>query len=474
MVNFLKIITVIFLSASIIVGARFLLNYSGFYTAEKPFDLNSIKHPEYIFKTQNISEIPDVELPDMSVYTPKNLKFNFPEVQSGEVVVQNLTHGIRDLRLQADIFGEKQERLDALAIVIKRGIYDLETLTAQVSDNTLIEKIGEGVFILHVPLSIRMAGGLIVQEGEILYLNSNTGALISNFGALHIIGAQILGWDVKHDKFSAFNDSAEFRPYLVTWCGAEMNVVESRVSYLGYDADRAHGLTYTACTNTLYADEYADYPSASGWVIDSRFEGLYQGFSAIQVDRIAVLRNQYEGSISYGIGLHDGSSNMIVAYNDVHGTKSKHGIVVEEESSHNVLAYNVSTQNGESGLSFFESPDNVTYKNKLMKNKKVGLRVRQSTNIHSYHDVINYNEQGGAHISGGETSIFMLTPELVGNVNTNFKVEGADYLEILKPVLYKSPNNFFTGDLGDFSVEFINGSLGVSDGFSFTRNVVPQ
>lgn len=468
MVNFLKIIFVIFLCASIIVGARFLLNYSAFFQTEKPFDPNSVKHPEYIFKAFNKEKGLELNLPDLSIYIPTNLKFNLPETQSGVVEIQNLTHGIRDLRVQAGTFGEKQQRLDALSIVIKRGVYDLEMLTAQVNDGTLLEQTGDNTFILHVPLSIRMAGGLTTQKGETLYLNENTGALISNFGALHIMGATILGWDVENDKAADDRPPEDFRPYIITWCGAETNVVEARLAYLGYGANRAQGLTYTSCDSTLYADDYKDFPAATGWVIDSHFSDFYQGFTAIQADGVAVLRNKYEGHTLNGMGLHAASQNMIIAFNTIRGTKLKHGILVEEHSTNNLLAYNTVTQNNENGLVFFESPNNTSYKNKLTKNNKVGLRVRDSLDIHSHDDVLNYNNHGGVYLSGRLSSLTMHSPELIGNKGTNFKIEGARYFEIVTPTLYKSPSYFFTGDLQQVSQEDIMRALQAYDGFSIT------
>lgn len=516
MANFLKIVGAIFFVAFIIVGSNTLWKYSNFYGNGKAFgesEGKTIRHANYAVKKLS-TESEDIEtppvLPDISSYTVENIKNTIPDLKEGSVTIENLNKGFRKLRAQSDIFGDMQERLDPLAIVLNDGVHSLDGLVKKIDDYSILEKTEDGEFILHVPLSIRAESTFIIQEGETLYLNSNSGGILSNFGTLYIIDATVMGWNLEAEKPAYFVDKESFRPYITTWCGSHLYIAGSTVAHLGYENSKSYGVTYTSCSDSLYRDHFAHLMGGTGAILENNFTDMYFGFYSYEVSDVTILRNKYNDNIVYAIDPHDRSSNLIVAYNEIYNTREKHGIIfsrdvtnsfifdnisdgntgsgimLDRNSGNNVVAYNTSRNNGGDGLTYYESPDNISYKNKLLNNKKVGLRIRNSWNISSHGDVINGNRMGIRLYTDyllkedegskrnleidpytQKASVTLKNTEMVGNIQANFKFTDFDKVEIYKPVFFKTPSKLFSGDLGVLPRDLIRKVLFDNDGVSF-------
>lgn len=512
MINFLKITSIIFFTAFIIIGFITIWKYSNFYVNGRFDSINDTKkliNENYNLKAISNNDEPmptRPDLPDISNYTVEKIKDNLPELKNGSVDIQNLSDGFRKLRRQVDIFGDMQGRLDPVAVVLNDGVYNLDNLTIEVNDLSILEKSEDGVFILHVPLSIRVEGTLIIQPNETLYLDSNTGGILSNFGNLYIVGAKVFGWNVEKQLPSYFVDKEKFRPYITSWCGSKLNIAGSELGYLGYQNSKSYGVSYTSCSDTLYRDDFAHLSGGTGQIIENIFNDMYFGFYSYEAENIVILRNQYISNIVYGIDPHDRSSNLIIAYNEVGNTKFKHGIILSREvndsfifnnishdnkgsgimldrnSQGNVIAYNNSKNNVGDGLVFYESPNNISYKNKLFDNNS-GLRVRNSFGIKSIEDSINNNEVAvqlyvddlpndrdlGVDAYFKKAVLEMLFPEIINNKKSNFKLTEFDYFKIYNPVLFKTPQNNFSGDLKLLHKETLM-SLLTDGGFIAVKN----
>lgn len=494
MKNLIKLLSVIFLLATLLASAHFLWNYRQHYG-----DWAQSKDISPILAKYTFSPLSDVEnlrisppeLPDLTPYTVQAIEAKVPEIKAGYDSIENLEVGYRKMRNLLSFFGDKQDRLDPLSIVIAAGVYDLDSLYQEIDDETLLKKREDGTYILYVPLSVRAGATLIIKEGETLLMSVNTGAIISNFGDVFIIKATVKGWDTDLNKPALYKNPESFRPHLTTWCGSHLNIAGSTLAHLGYQASKSYGISYTACTDTLYRDDYGHLPGATGWIIDSQFSDIYFGFYSYEAEHVVIKHNLYEDNIVYGIDPHDRSKNLIIAHNTTRRSKQKHGIIIsrgvsdsyifkniaeenngsgimiDRNSHHNIVAYNISQKNKQDGLTFYESPDNISYKNILINNGDSGIRIRNSWNIISQEDVINYN--GGSAI---QLYSFYITPakgakyrdleldpyvqrseasfidtEMVENKISNIKLINFDNIKILKPRLYRSPKNIFSGEL---------------------------
>ncbi|NQZ13249.1 MAG: right-handed parallel beta-helix repeat-containing protein [Alphaproteobacteria bacterium] len=428
-------------------------------------------------------------LPDITAYSAQNIKNKLPEVTKGTAYVGPFEEIIIKLRADTEAFGEMQGRLDAVAVSISEGVYGLDTLYTDINDDEVLEKRGNNIFVLHVPILIEPDAHLLLQQGQKLYLNAQSGSLIYNFGYLGVIDAVLYGWDIEEDVPADFEEKYAFRPYVATWCGGTTDIVGSEVAYLGFHEAMSYGLTYTSCDTSVYKDHEHYSRKSSGHIIDSKFTNMYFGFYSHKAEDVVIIRNEYDDNIIYGIDPHDWSKNLIIAHNTVKNTREKHGIItsrgvhesyifnnisennkgsgimLDRDSHDNVIAYNMSRNNGGDGLTFYESSKNISYQNKLLNNQSAGIRARNSWDIVSYKDKVNDNRIGlklytEDLLANSKTknrdmlqdpytkkaSMFLNDVEMIGNENSHFQLTGIDSFKLQGVSFYKTPAYAFSGD----------------------------
>lgn len=493
MSKFLKYLTFCLLAAFLLAGlTHFVTNKKDYKEARAiKAPIETLAYEVAQVKFADIDYIKAPKLPDISGYTIENIKAKIPELKEGVVNVMSIRKGFKFIRSQEDEIGGKQGRLEPEAIVIEEGVYGLNEIVTAVNDDELITKINETTFVLYAPLSVRPSASLVIADGEKLLMSATTGASLSTFGDTYIVNASVLGWNTEEDKPAYYSgNKEEHRPFVVAWCGANLNIAGSTIAHLGYGDSKSYGLTYTSCTDTIYREDYSDLTGGTGVIVDNNFYDMYFGFYSYEVHNVAIVGNLYEDNVVYGIDPHDRSTNLIIAKNVARGTKEKHGIIISREvsksfvfenvsennkgsgimidrdSHDNIIAYNTSMNNGLDGLTFYESPRNLSYKNKLINNTLYGMRVRNSQNIVSFGDIINFNQKGVRLYSSdlllsesGKnrdlkldpyeqiTSLNIIKSELVGNQTADFNFTGFAKAQIVSPTLFKSPSKVFAGDL---------------------------
>ncbi len=416
---------------------------------------------------------PAYEIPDLS-YLPQ-----------GKVSTVKLQEGVKKLRSHVPVFGEMQERLDPLALVIDSGAFTLESLYKAVNDDLLLKRSGRRLYILSVPLVIEAGAVLFMGEGDSLLLSADKGALISNFGDLFIHGAVVKGWNIDKNQPAFYKNSQKFRPYIVSWCGARADIVTSEIGYLGYAASKSYGLTYTSCTGTLYEEEYPNAIGATGKIVNSRIKDLYFGFYSYEAVDISITGNHFDTNIVYGIDPHDRSKNLVIAGNKVTDTREKHGIILSREvtntyivnnqvernagsgimldrnSYQNIISDNIVSNNAGDGISIYESPGNFLKRNNINANGSVGLRVRNSWNIVSLNDTFQSNRSNAVqlytdHLKDRDTmmdpykkraALELISAELLNHPQAVFKLEKFDRFILRQPHIFKSGEKLFKGDL---------------------------
>lgn len=148
---------------------------------------------------------------------------------------------------------------------------------------------------------------------------------------------------------------------------------------------------------------------------------MWYGFYCYETQDFVVKDSTYRDNIVYGIDPHDRSHRLIIAGNTVHGTKKKHGIIVSREvndswiinnksydnklsgvvidrnSVNNLVAYNEIYRNHTDGITLYESGDNLIWDNKLINNRRHGIRVRNSVNIRLYENIAMANGLVGVY-----------------------------------------------------------------------------
>ncbi len=366
--------------------------------------------------------IKEPELPDISGYTLENMKKKMPKLEKGVVRLGNQMDywyemgeftkdgGIENVRKHLRQIWPK-------VIAIDKGHYNLSQVYEIIDNPDYLEKLEDGTMILKVPLLVGFGASLRIsgEDTKKLLVSQDRFSYILSTGELFIYETRISGWNIKNNDYSWYENENIFRPYISVWNGGELYIANSEITHMGYKKRKSYGISYAPVKRMVL--KYPDRKPATGWIIGSKFSDMYFGFYCYEAEDIAIINNVYADNIIYGIDPHDRSKGLIIANNEAYGSKEKHGIIISREvndswifnnyshnnkgsgimldrsSENNVIAYNISIDNGGDGLVFFESPHNLSYKNKLNNNAKNGIRIRNSWDIISYGDTIVGNGQ---------------------------------------------------------------------------------
>ena len=363
------------------------------------------------------------KLPDLSGYTAQAVQQKIDRSQPGKVSLRRM---FQEDSLKAFVGGDnkaaewvRRQHGIPQAIFIDDGHVDLAQLSRQVPRQYLSE-VQPGVYLARLPIVVGRTGTLEI-DGKVkqLRLSEEGGAFLVNDGKLFITDTQVTGWREQAKGPATFRSPQAFRPFLLSWGGTETYIVNSTLASLGYAKSKSYGVSISQYTPNLAKRMGRAEPT--GWIIGSQFSDLWYGFYCYETRDFVVKDNTYRDNIVYGIDPHDRSHGLIIAGNSVHGTRKKHGIIVSREvndswifnnksfdnklsgvvidrnSVNNLVAYNQIYRNHTDGITLYESGDNLIWGNKLINNRRHGIRVRNSVNIRLYENVAMANGLVGVY-----------------------------------------------------------------------------
>jgi poly(beta-D-mannuronate) C5 epimerase len=237
----------------------------------------------------------------------------------------------------------------------------------------------------------------------------------------------------------------------------------------------------------------------TGWIIGSEFSDMWYGFYCYETQDFVVKSNTYRDNIVYGIDPHDRSHRLIIADNDVYGTKKKHGIIISREvndswiinnrthdnklsgvvidrnSVNNLIAYNEIYRNHTDGITLYESGDNLIWGNKVISNRRHGIRIRNSVNIRLYENIAMANGLTGlyGHIKDlsdtdrdikldpfdAEVSMIVVGGELAGNGTAPLSIDSPLSVELYRVSMLaptKSSGISLNGVLGENQAQILD------------------
>ncbi|MBK5006714.1 mannuronan 5-epimerase AlgG [Pseudomonas sp. S32] len=362
-------------------------------------------------------------LPDLSGYTAQAVQSKIDRSHPGKVTVRRM---FQEDSLKEFVGGDNKaaewvQRQHGIpqAIFIDDGHVDLAQLSRQVPRQYLNE-VQPGVYLARLPIVVGRKGTLeINSKVRQLRLSEEGGAFLVNDGKLFVTDTQVTGWREQSNGPATFRSPKAFRPFLLSWGGTETYIVNTTMASLGYAKSKSYGVSISQYTPNLA--RRMGRPEPTGWIIGSQFSDMWYGFYCYETRDFVVKDNTYRDNIVYGIDPHDRSHGLIIAGNTVHGTRKKHGIIVSREvndswiinnksfdnklsgvvidrnSINNLVAYNEIYRNHTDGITLYESGDNLIWGNKLVNNRRHGIRVRNSVNIRLYENVAMANGLVGVY-----------------------------------------------------------------------------
>jgi mannuronan 5-epimerase len=441
------------------------------------------------------------QLPDLSGYTAAAVQAKIVRKTGGRVTVRRMLqqNALKDFIGGDNRMAEwvKRQRGIPQAIFIEGGYVNLSQLVSQLPKQ-FFRSSAPGVYLARLPIVVAAGATLhIDKQTEELRLSQERGAFLVNDGQLFVTDSKITAWREADNGPATFRKASEFRPFLLAWGGTETYIVNSTLTSFGYQTSKSYGVSISQYTPNMHKRMQRAKPS--GWLIDSDFIDMYYGFYCYEARDVVIKGNTYRDNVVYGIDPHDRSHGLIIADNSVYGTQKKHGIIISREvndswifnnrvydnklsglvidrnSVNNLIAFNEIYRNYSDGITVYESPDNLLWGNRIIGNRRHGIRVRNSVNIRMYENLSISNGLTGiyGHIKDlsdtdrnialdpfdTEVSMQVVGGRLAGNGSGPLSIDSPLSVELYRVDLLaptKSTGISFSGVLGERQEEILD------------------
>ena len=491
---------------SLLAGALLLASSAAFATVE-PVRSNVAKELQQA-KTYTVSSAPTAPLemakpvmPDLSGYTAEAAAAKIVRSTAGKVSVRRMMqeNALKDFIGGDNKMAEWVVRQGGIpqAIFIDDGYVNLKDLAKRLPKQYFSET-SPGVYLARLPIVVGHKGILEIDSSTTeLRLSQEAGSFMVNDGQLFVRDTQVTGWREKANGPATFRDPDEFRPFLLAWGGTETYIINSKMASFGYANSKSYGVSISQYTPNMA--KVVKRAEPTGWIVGSEFSDMWYGFYCYETRDFVVKGSTYRDNIVYGIDPHDRSHGLIIAENDVFGTKKKHGIIISREvndsfifnnrshdnklsglvidrnSVNNQIVDNEIFQNHTDGITLYESGNNLLWGNKVLNNRRHGIRVRNSVSIRLYENIALANGLTGVygHIKDlsdtdrdfnldpfdAEVSLIMVGGELAGNGSGPLSIDSPLSIELYRVSMLaptKSSGISFNGILGERQDEILD------------------
>ena len=368
------------------------------------------------------------ELPDLSRYTRQAVldKQAVWHKKTARINLERMTNNVATRKFfkggNLGVWAKKQGQYPK-AVFVRDGLLALPELHRHLPD--VLVKLNENQYLLRYPLVIMNHAALVISPGEELFMSHERGSFVVNAGDFFMVDGALRSWSEKEKAPARYSgNSEEYRPFYIGWSGSGTYIYGSLLESLGSHNSKAYGFTLSSYTeqDEMYApNELNIKQRPTGWLINSRITDVYYGFYSYEAENVALVGNKYYDNIYYGIDPHDHSYRLIIANNEVWGTRVRHGIIcsrdvsysyifgnvthdnklagimLDRASNHNFIIQNSSYNNGSDGISIYESHQNLIAANRIYNNKFHGIRFRNSLAIRMQDNVILQNGRYGVY-----------------------------------------------------------------------------
>jgi mannuronan 5-epimerase len=368
------------------------------------------------------------KLPDLSGYTESAIRLQLAQWHDkpGQISEERLIGKVETRKFFSSgriIEWSRRQGQFPRIIMLRNGLVTLPQLAKALPGSVV--KLGPHRYLARLPMAIGLHAALLVEQGESLLLSEDRGSFLINAGHFYLLHGELLGWrEQSHGPALYTGDKNHIRPFYTAWSDSRTYMYGSTIAHLGASSSKAYGVTLSSYTEAdeLFAPLGVPRDKhPQGWFIGNRFEDLFYGFYCYEANDVVIIRNEYANNIYYGIDPHDRSKRLIIAENQVWGSKTRHGIIISREvddsfifrnvvhdnrksgimldrlSNHNVVAQNVSYNNGGDGIVLYESHDNLLWANQVYQNQHHGIRFRNSRDVRMLDNMVVDNGRYGIY-----------------------------------------------------------------------------
>ena len=305
-----------------------------------------------------------------------------------------------------------------------------------------------GVWLLRADLWIQ-GGSTLVLHGtaiggdvnEFRLQSNNTSdpgsivTVVADWGAIDIKSTRVTSWDT-----AAGGPDTEYRDFGracirarssladdgVTPLESRMDIEDSDVGYLGYEAPESFGLSWKVTgVHPDPALSIFDFVNVYGDVIHSHIHDNYFGVYTFGAYGSQFLNNEVDHNAGYGLDPHDDSDFLLIEGNNVHhnglanlhnaagGPRGLHGIIASRRCDHLTIRNNVSWANAGNGIMLHRHCNDCLIEgNHSYRNGDSGIAVFDDDRAVIRDNLIESNTNAGIRFSVGSADNQVLNNEI--------------------------------------------------------------
>jgi parallel beta-helix repeat protein len=175
-----------------------------------------------------------------------------------------------------------------------------------------------------------------------------------------------------------------------------MDVVDSEVQYLGYDASESYGLVWKLVAPETYVFRYA---TVHGNVLRSKVHHNYFGLYAYGARGNQWVGNDVHHNVQYGMAPHSHSDDLLIEDNLVHDN-GHHGITVRQDCSRVRIRDNRVWSNQENGVALHRDANGGEIAgNQVFDNAGSGISVYDSAGVTVRGNLVRNNGRSGIQLA---------------------------------------------------------------------------
>jgi parallel beta-helix repeat protein len=271
-----------------------------------------------------------------------------------------------------------------------------------------------------------LAAKLHVEDGSVLLLHGATIGgdvdelrlksdgngfvyLWAEYGTLDIDSTRIRSWnpsagtvDTEYATGRAFIRVRSFLDGSGVARESRMDIVNSEISYLGYNAAESYGLVWKVIGSPGSNFELYDKVNVYGDIFGSHIHHNYFGMYTYGHEGGQWVGNEVDHNAKYGFDPHDDSDHLLIADNDVHDN-GNHGIIASQRCDHVVIRNNRSYGNTGNGIMIHRASDDALVEgNQAYLNTDSGIALFASWRTTVRNNTLLDNGAAGVRLSMGQ------------------------------------------------------------------------
>lgn len=262
---------------------------------------------------------------------------------------------------------------------------------------------------------------------------------------------------------------------------SRMDINNSDIGYLGYDASEAYGLSWKVTGDPgaamLDADGNPTFAlfekvNVYGNITNSHIHNNWFGMFSFGAYGMQILNNEVDHSIGYGLDPHDDSDYLLIQGNYVHHN-GYDGIIVSKRCDHVSFINNISAYNAQNGLFFhYQSNDGIMEGNQALYNGIAGITVLASTGALIQNNTIIGNAFG-IKLTEGSSDNIVQNNDISGSTQYGLYLATETSPTFMHGDGRQRNNQFLNNnvhDNGSYAIRSLNSDDTLFQGNTFTNN----